>query len=367
MDARATAQSVINDFLKGWNNPQGDTHFRGQRHRADKSSLKDQKGFYNLMQRIGDEMQEATGVMNLPLSHAHVLDICMAPGGYSASALKHSPHAQVKGITLNASLGGHQMLIPFGRRDPRVQVLFADLTMFAAEFGVADIPTIHPDNSNFSFDRPWADTSFDLIFCDGQVLRTHAPYLASYREECEATRLTCSQLILGMQRIKPGGAFIMLLHKVETWRVVKLLSIFDKISEIALFKPMTCHQTRGSFYLIAKNVQPRAPEAIAAIDEWKVAWNKATFRQSEAEAFPNLQGSVDKDAVDEEVRSVLKSFGERLLLLGEPVWRTQKDALKNAPWFKNKTATPVGDSSPQAALTVQFAKQTSAALTDPSP
>ena len=358
----ASHKALLITFPKGWNNPEGDTHFKSQRQLADNPSWKERRGFYNMMQRIGDEMQAATGVLSLPEPRAHVLDVCIAPGGYSASALKYSPHAQVKGITLNGNLGGHQMLIPFGKRDPRVEVKFADVTMFAAECDATDIPMDHPDSSSFSFNRPWVTTSFDLVVCDGQVLRTHARHIASYREQCEATRLTCSQLILAMQRIKPGGTFIMLLHKVEMWRVVKLLSIFDNISEVALFKPMTCHRARGSFYLIAKNVQPQAPKALAAIDEWKVAWRNATFPQ-----YRDLQDFVEKETVDEEVARVLASFGERLITLGEPVWRIQKDALKNASWFKNKNATLVGDSSPRAALTETSASRTAAAMTDPSP
>ena len=158
----------------------------------------------------------------------------MAPGGYSASALKYSPHACVSGITLPASLGGHQLLIPCGRNDPRVRVMFADITMLAAEYGMTDIPDHHPDNLNFSPKRPWATKSFDLVFCDGQVLRTHAPHMLNYRQLREAERLACSQLILAMQRIKPGGTLIMLLHKVEMWQTMKLLRLFDEISQLEL-------------------------------------------------------------------------------------------------------------------------------------
>ncbi len=35
------------------------------------------------------------------------------------------------------------------------------------------IPASHPDAGSFSSDRPFLDQQFDLVFCDGQVLRTH--------------------------------------------------------------------------------------------------------------------------------------------------------------------------------------------------
>lgn len=226
-------------------------------------------------------------------------------------------------------------------RTPRSTVdgHFADITMLAAEYGVTDIREGHPDISNFSTERPWAAKSFDLVFCDGQVLRTHAPHIASYRQEREAGRLTCCQLILAMQRIKPGGTLIVLLQKVEMWHTMRLLSMFDKISEVELFKSVTSHTTRGSFYLVAQNVQPHQPEAVAAIDEWKAAWKNATFPSCADEGNREQPDFVEAYVPNEEVPNLLASFGERLIELGEPVWQIQKNALEKASWFKNKKAT----------------------------
>lgn len=292
-------------------------------------------------------MQATTGILTLQEPGARVLDICMAPGGYSASALKYSPHARVSGISLPPSLGGHPLIIWHGTNDPRVEVLFADVTMFASEYSVTNFPANHPDLSNFSLDRPWANESFNLIFCDGQVLRTHAPHIASYREQCEAGRLTCSQLILAMQRIKPGGSIVMLLHKVEMWQTVKLLSNFDKISELQLFKPLISHKTRGSFYLVAKNLQPYRAEAFDDIKDWECARKKANVPGPADEGYPSPLDSVKKQKLEEGVAGLLANFGERLIELGEAMWKIQKNALKEAPWFKNKKMTPVGDSTGQ--------------------
>lgn len=95
------------------------------------------------MLQIGNELQTVTWALSLPGPNPEVLDICMAPGGYSASALKYSPHAHVSGITLPRALGGYQLLVRYGRHDSRVDVQFADITMLAAEYGVTNIPEDH--------------------------------------------------------------------------------------------------------------------------------------------------------------------------------------------------------------------------------
>ena len=281
------------------------------------------------MQRIGDEIQATTNALSLSEPNAQVLDICMAPGGYSASALKYSPHARVSGLTLPVAQGGHRLVIPYGRMDARVSVRFADITMLATEIGLTaiDIPEDHPDRANFSFERLWAGKLYDLVFCDGQVLRTQATHIATYRERGEAGRLMCSQLLFAMQRIKPGGTLIMLLHKVELWKTMKLLNTFDKIAQIELLKPVAGHRTRSSFYLVAKDVRPGEAVALAAAAEWKTSWNNATFSVS-----------ADTDEDNEELSRLLESFGERLIELGNPIWEIQKNALKAAPWFEKNAA-----------------------------
>ena len=272
-----------------------------------------------------------------------VLDICMAPGGFSVSVLEHSPDAHICGLTLLLNDGGYGLKIPFGKSDPRVEVRFADITMFAAEFGVTDIPKDHPESSKFSQQRPWATKSFDLVICDGQNARPRMSNIAAYRQNVEDPRLAYSQLMLAMQRIKAGGTFIMLLHKVEMWESVKLLSLFDKISHIELFKPTTSHQNRSSFYLVAKNVQPQQPEAVAASSEWKQAWKDTTFPDSSRTRSQDEADSTEGQTPDQQVDSVLETFGERLIELGEPVWEKQTVALEEAKY--NKKIKPAGNHS----------------------
>ncbi|KAH7370408.1 hypothetical protein BKA65DRAFT_545120 [Rhexocercosporidium sp. MPI-PUGE-AT-0058] len=74
---------------KGWKNTKGDEHFKHQRQRADSATGKAVVRFYQMMQEIGDEMQTKTGAfsqVNRPEDGFRILDLCMAPGGYTSSA-----------------------------------------------------------------------------------------------------------------------------------------------------------------------------------------------------------------------------------------------------------------------------------------
>lgn len=299
--------------------------------------MKTAKLFFNVMKKIGDEINAASGgALNLPRSNARVMDLCMAPGGYTASVLKHSPNAVVCAFTLPLKLGGHAILL---RKGTPYEIMYGDITMLHNEFGVEEIPPNHSELSEFSDKRPWFGKRFDLVFCDGQALRTHEPHIADYRRQMwwmEAARLTASQLILAMQRIESGGTLIMLLHNLAAYRTVKLLHFFDQFAEIQAFKPLFTHRKRGTFYLIAKNVQPGHPEAVAAINEWKGLWKKLTFPalDEDGRAKPPEVASVSER--EKKASDLLETFGERLIELGEPVWEIQKEALATARWTKKQ-------------------------------
>jgi hypothetical protein len=119
----------------------------------------------------------------------------MAPGGYTASTLKYNPTAKAIGITLPPDKGGHKVFL----NSSRSTVLYHDITMFAKEFGMDDVPCTHPEHASFSVERPFINQKFDLVICDSQVLQTHKR--PKYREGTEPNRLTSSQLILALQRI----------------------------------------------------------------------------------------------------------------------------------------------------------------------
>ena len=276
------------------------------------------------MRQIGNEMHE-TCDLKLESDEKKVLDLCMAPGGYTASVLVHSPHANVSAITLPEAQGGKKIMV----RHDHVKVLEADITMFATEFGFSDIPADHTEASKFIHERPWRipdDKAFNLIFCDGHISRTQD--VPSYRQPTEQSRLTNSQLILAMQRISRGGTLVMRLHGADVLRNVKLLNLFNNIAKIKLFKPLRIHAKKTSFYLIAKDVKPDSLNNIHALKEWKQEWKNATFPALADDGISTHDDAKDAAERSEEASKLMETFGERLVELGEPIWEIQKKALK---------------------------------------
>jgi len=330
-----TLNKVVEDFLlehsltfkelfalrkKGWENPNGDAFFKKQRKKADEADLKSKRYFFEMMQRMAGEMNSATKALvdfGGQEGAWKFLDLCMAPGGFSQFLLHLHPTGKVCGISLPFSNGGHQMLLNL--KDPRVTVEFLDITMlssemFSPEAGITTIPPEHPDAGDFLDSRPYHSEVFDLVMCDGQVLRTHERL--EYREAVEHIRLLMSQLIIGLDRIKPGGSMIVLLHKVDHWDSLTLIETFNEFSRVQLFKPEKCHAIRSSFYMIAKDVQPQSPHAVSAIASWKKSWMSATFEACQQEP-----------PTTEDITAVLSRFGKHYLQLGTPIWAVQKDAL----------------------------------------
>lgn len=331
-------------LIKGWENPSGDTFFQNRRNKADTADGKARRVFYTMMKEIGFEMNNATLALFLGGHHAdssakaQVLDLCIAPGGYSAAVLELNPTASIDALTLPQNEGGHQVLIHFGRRDPRVQILFTDITMLGTEFGVnlgSSIPTDQCvfDATKLSTLRPYFGRQYDLVLCDGQVLRSQKR--EACREMHEPTRLLNAQLILGLQRIRPGGTMIILLHKLEKWHTIELIRSFSNFASISLFKPAKKHAIKSSFYLIAKNIQPQEPVAKLAVNQWRKLWHRATFGSQghdHGHDDPDLHSTDDGFLTTGHdpaaTAAALEDFGPRLVSLGRTVWTIQADALE---------------------------------------
>ncbi|CAG5137587.1 uncharacterized protein ALTATR162_LOCUS160 [Alternaria atra] len=306
---KCLTDSVILEDFKGWENLQGDNHFRVQRYRADNADEFGKRIFYNMMCQIGDELHEMTSALlstsSLTRNPAN-LDLCMAPGGFTASVLKRNCDARVCGI------------------NSRIQVRFLDITMLAAEMDVTDIPVEHSDARNFMFDLPFYGEAFDLVFCDGQVLRTHSR--AEYREKREAWRLMTSQLVFALQRVKENSKIVVLLHKLDAWDTVYLLYTLRKFSSLQLFKPRRKHAIRSSFYFVAEQIEPESPWLQVSVTAWKKEWYIATFG-CDTEYRDNrskFQGTVDE---------VLSDFGTELLELGQSIWEVQSAALRESSFL----------------------------------
>ena len=290
------------------------------------------------MKRIGNEMQETMGIMSL-VGTGNILDLCMVPGGYSASALKYNPQASVSGATLPEEDGGHKLLVGAVSKGAPVRVWHGDLTSLVGDMGIDDgnIPEQHPDFGDFQNQEIWSGDKFDLVFCDGQVLRNHTSKMAESRRQCEARRLTCSQLLIALRHVKVGGSIVVLLHKIDRWDTLLTTRTFDQFVKLTLFKPLSAHQSRGSFYLVAQNIQPDHKDALQGIQDWTKSWKDATFSTSASEDsyFGDRGGDV---ALQKHVTEVMNDYGERLILLGETPWKIQKEGIEKSDWYKRAKA-----------------------------
>ncbi|KAI3571848.1 hypothetical protein IWW34DRAFT_242209 [Fusarium oxysporum f. sp. albedinis] len=313
--------------VKGWNNPKGDTFFRKQRRKADESSDKTAAFFYRLMKNIGQGLHkecQAFTVLATPGKITSILDWCMAPGGFLAVALRLNPDARALAFSLPEEQGGHRVLLP---DSINVERRLLDITLLAEDMGCETFSRDHPDARKFQSRQLEPDRRFGLVICDGATLRNHIR--DPNKKDCEARRLTTTQLALGLEHVEPGGTMVILLHKVEAWDTVTILNRFNKFSNIKLYKPKPGHETRSSFYLIATNIQTQHPEALAAIEKWKAIWRVLTFEPEECHANVIRKGELGPE-------QLLDEFGSDLVDLGRCVWKVQAEALAKAPFTQSK-------------------------------
>ncbi|CAI7593588.1 unnamed protein product [Penicillium glandicola] len=309
----------------GWETPEGDKYFANLRRNADKSDKKTATYFYKFMKAVGREIDNATNafkVQQVDSTPPAILDMCMAPGAFLEIALKKNPGSHALAFSLPVSCGGYRSRLASGLNAEQV---FLDVPMLAADMDMDQIPEGHEDAENFLPRQLEEGRLFDLIICDGQVLRQHSR--APYRESREATRLAITQLALGLEHIRSGGTMIVLLHRLEAWNTVNLIRTFHKISSVRLFKPRKAHAKRSSFYMVATNIQSQNPEAIEAVKRWKRIWRSATFASDEE------YGKVMLDEYSS-VEALVEDFGPKLVKLGKAIWKTQASALAKAPFME---------------------------------
>lgn len=316
-------------MFEGWTRPEGDVHFAKQRHQADYANDQSKRFFYTMMQNIGYDMHASTdGALTISPASTDpaILDMCCAPGGFLSTAMSINPTASAIGLTLPLDRGGHTLLIP---ESPRLEIKYLDITMLASDLGFSPdhIPPSHPDASNFLPRLFSPDQYFDLVFCDGQVLRNHER--AAYRatQFLERRRITLTQFVVGLEHIKEGGTMIVLLHKLDEVDTVKWLCVFERFAEVRLYKHERYHASRSSFYMVATKVESGKEEAREAVREWKREWGVATFGKDgeyEESSRAAYGGSEEE---------VLKEFGGKLVERGRAVWEIQASSLERAPWM----------------------------------
>ncbi|KAJ5646403.1 hypothetical protein N7490_002775 [Penicillium lividum] len=334
---------IISDFLKSasttfvnllrvqdevWKCLKADAYFKVQKERAVVDVSDEQKkGFYLMMTKIGDQLQMKEKLIP-PVSkrmNFDVLDLCMAPGGFTATVLKNNRFAQVCAISLPRSEGGLEIYLPNWKENKRVKVELVDLNILSTELGFPNLASQdHPSASKFSSNRPFPGRKFDLIFCDGHILPSP---IAGKEEMDQARRLSDAQIIMALQRIKPAGTLVMLLHHSYSPRVLRLLEAFYNFSQVTIFKPPKVHAKRTSFYLVAKNVEPQHERVRRLIREMRYSWRLLTtyIFGVKIPEIPN-----EENDTEEAIEVILQSFGTTFVALAEPAWKIQTEAMESA-------------------------------------
>lgn len=300
-----------------------------QRTRADTAGKVARQKFFNMMRNIGHEMQNATAVFTLGADRPQILDTCAAPGGFLRAVLDVNQSADIYAITLPVHLGGHPLLLHIAKSNAFLQTLqiqYLDITTLGVECGLKD-EELKP---GMSADRPYHDIQCDLVFCDGQLLRTNEQHRDIGLEKYAAARLKLSQLIFAMNRLREEGTMVVLLHKPETEPNLRLLATFSAFSNLKVFKPHKIHATRSSFYMIASNVQSKSAAAQAVVEQWMYQWRQMTLEsEGGVDEMGPQSGSFGADLHD-----VLEQFGSEFIELVEPVWEIQSKAIQKSDWFR---------------------------------
>lgn len=222
------------------------------------------------MREIADEMQRSTDALVTLKISPDILDICMTPGEILGKILEFNTTAEAMAFSLPATDGGYKVLLP---RSPSVTTKFLDVTKLATDMDFADEDLETGQLLPRQLDE---DQRFDLIVCDGQILRTHVQ-----SESHSATKITTTQLVMARQRVKTGGTMIVLLHKVENVHNIALFHTFSRFAIIRLFKPTKRDAKRSSFYMVATNIKSDHPVAVLAAEKLKKQRKFATFGTDE--------------------------------------------------------------------------------------
>ena len=314
--------------------------------------------FLKMMLGVAKEIQDDTGIFtsvrlknprSVLAKPVRCLNTAMASGAFAQYFLSQNPRAAVDGLSLPVESGGYSMLLQeanqiLGVRPRRqdidnLNISWTDVTLHRCPLFLPqgkEYPEEFPDKSAFDNNQPLpahlqsppskpSDRVYDIVICDRVNLRN---YTHAQLRHWEGGRLLVCQLILGLSFIKPGGSMLILLHTLEAWNTFVTVYNFSKIANIRLYKPERAHGIRSSFFLMATKVQPELDVCRAWVEELKRAWYTMTFGGEEG------LGDFVQAGEGLNVDKMLDEWGEEFLVLGENVWRRQRDALKRKGWVK---------------------------------
>ncbi|KAK7442459.1 hypothetical protein VKT23_016056 [Stygiomarasmius scandens] len=304
---------------KGWEDEGMDTYFANQRFIADNAGPELNITWFRRMKKVFGEIDRSALV---PMFGSFTfLDLGCCPGGFSSYILKKNPQASGIGISLPVEQGGHQFSLEQEFLN-RFTLYFADLTRYSFS---SSIPTDRSD-IYVPIENHLGRSKFDLILLDGHHLRTNTNTL-----DWEIHQLLVSQLIIALEYVRLGGKLVIKLSRIERVNTVKIIRLFDLISErIEAVKPMTMHAKRGSFYLVVHGVgwgtEGHRKEEFA--EKLKEVWTELVFGGDERQGRYLTLEDLDFVVTTEDLIERSPDFLDKIVEIGRGVWQGQIKGLE---------------------------------------
>ncbi|KAH9846210.1 hypothetical protein C2E23DRAFT_853997 [Lenzites betulinus] len=335
----ASLQELMALKSKGWEVDELNNHFAHQRRSADSSRQQVNSYWYKTMQRVMGELDDAARHVVPSSGDLAFLDVGCAPGGFSRYILGKNTSASGIGISLPVALGGHDCFLEKYLLS-RFKYVEQDVLLY----------DLHEDSSADAF-LAALEASFDLVIIDAHALRTYTAALdtdaiaaADPDPDAHAARksahtayrgaLLIGQIIIALTTVSTGGTVVAKLSHADSFPAAQLIYLFDVLSDsLLLHKPRVAHTNRSTFYAIAKGVgQGRGADMkLAYLAGLRTLWRELRF------GGPDGSGRIlDPNDLDFVVtaETMLEDYVDRLVELGDGVWRTQVEGLQS--FFRKK-------------------------------
>eukprot|EP01025_Chloroclados_australasicus_P042062 TRINITY_DN447_c1_g1_i1.p1 TRINITY_DN447_c1_g1~~TRINITY_DN447_c1_g1_i1.p1 ORF type:complete len:469 (-),score=56.41 TRINITY_DN447_c1_g1_i1:654-2060(-) len=343
-NASAAFQALEAAKLVGWESSELDTVFTKCRSKATCNiQRRDTSEMRYIMQAVMREIDEG---MNFAVSSntKTFLDVCAAPGGFSAYLLEAQPECVGMGVTLPYSKGGH----PMGITDSgRYTCEFTDVLKDPSEI-IFRRPTLNKDGSpGYGLPIPH---SCDLVILDGHFLGGEkASYLmpqggdlvsyptadfsnprmdlVSKETEHQTKLMWISQLLISIQNLKQGGTLIFRSSTKPDLVQISMLCMVSRLfkGKIRPIKPTVCHMMRSSFYVVCQGFDLGAASKMQIFPKILFLWSE--MKGTDTGDFP-IWHPIDQLSEFGSPQQFIRTWGPALVNFLEPVWRFQTLALK---------------------------------------
>ncbi len=236
-----------------------------------------------------------------------------SPGGFARYIFWTNWLARGTGISLPPRQGGHRNLIE-GKYRRRLTLVEADMTMLNL---APDEPSLLRDSLAMQHVPSCISSrQFEFVICDAHPVPTCVFSPLVYQ------RLLLSQLVMAFERVELGGTIVIRLTHPERLYTAQYMYMFDRVSDGQVFatKPETMHGTRGSFYLVAKNVGG-TKESRRYLEMYLEELRRLWWEISKEDARVLMYGDMNFVASLETM--IRPEVLARIVELGRPVWSVQ--------------------------------------------